>query len=356
MNRNEENMRKRLIDEAREKFEAIFGQYSNLCEDEALKNEWMERYVGFLEGTKTLPLTYDPVFKKIFDMEEHKERLEAFISSLIGIKVKVIGILQPGHRFTAEHSLVIMDLVVELEDGSVTNLEIQKVPYSFPPERASCYSADLLMRQYTRLKARKGKKFRYSDLKKVYTIVIFEKSNNKLKTKEGNYIYHGKTVFDNELKVDMLQEYIFVTLDEFIRIGYPKDDSERTGWLSLLATNEVKKAQELVEIFPWLKEIYEEMSRYKTQPMEVMSMFSEILAELDRNTVRDMVEEQQEEINRLNEQLVREHLEMKQKKNETIKNSYALYKKMGMDEEKAIQTVSEVFGIETDEARKCVRE
>lgn len=345
MNRNEENMRKRLIDEAREKFEAIFGQYSNLCEDEALKNEWMERYVGFLEGTKTLPLTYDPVFKKIFDMEEHKERLEAFISSLIGIKVKVIGILQPGHRFTAEHSLVIMDLVVELEDGSVTNLEIQKVPYSFPPERASCYSADLLMRQYTRLKARKGKKFRYSDLKKVYTIVIFEKSNNKLKTKEGNYIYHGKTVFDNELKVDMLQEYIFVTLDEFIRIGYPKDDSERTGWLSLLATNEVKKAQELVEIFPWLKEIYEEMSRYKTQPMEVMSMFSEILAELDRNTVRDMVEEQQEEINRLNE-----------KNKVTIKNSYALYKKMGMDEEKAIQTVSEVFGIEADEARKCVSE
>ena len=86
--------------------------------------------------------------------------------------------------------------------------------------------------------------------------------------------------------------------------------------------------------------------------MEEMSMFSEVLAELDRNTVRDMVEEQQEEINRLNEK----NNEMIQKKNLTIKNSYALYKKMGMDDEKALQTVSEVFEIDADEARRCVDE
>ena len=53
-----------LIEEARKSFDAIFEQYSNLCEDESVKNEWMERHVGFLEGTKTLPLTYDPVFKR----------------------------------------------------------------------------------------------------------------------------------------------------------------------------------------------------------------------------------------------------------------------------------------------------
>ena len=63
-------------------------------------------------------------------------------------------------------SLLIMDIVVELEDGSIANVEIQKISYLFPAQRMSCYSADLLLRQYSRVKEQKGKKFTYSDLKK----------------------------------------------------------------------------------------------------------------------------------------------------------------------------------------------
>ena len=42
-----------------------------------------------------------------------------------------------------ENSLLIMDMVVQLEDGSIVNLEIQKIGYKFPGERCACYSADL---------------------------------------------------------------------------------------------------------------------------------------------------------------------------------------------------------------------
>ena len=62
-----------------------------------------------------------------------------------------------------------------LEDGSLVNIEIQKQGYAFPAERISCYSADLLLRQYARLRGT-GKHFTYRDIKKVYVIVLIEES------------------------------------------------------------------------------------------------------------------------------------------------------------------------------------
>ena len=84
-----------------------------------------------------------------------------------------------GTAFASENtaisidSLLIMDIVVRLSNGSLANVEIQKIPYMFTAERISCYSSDLLLREYTRLK--ENKKFMYSDMKKVYTIILYEK-------------------------------------------------------------------------------------------------------------------------------------------------------------------------------------
>ena len=44
----------------------------------------------------------------------------------------------------------------KMDDGSIANVEIQKIPYAFPGERMSCYSSDLLLRQYSRVKEKKG--------------------------------------------------------------------------------------------------------------------------------------------------------------------------------------------------------
>lgn len=68
-----------------------------------------------------------------------------------------------------------MDMVIQLADGSLANVEIQKLGYRFSGQRSACYSADLLLRQYKRLREEKGKSFTYKDVKNVYTIVLFEK-------------------------------------------------------------------------------------------------------------------------------------------------------------------------------------
>ena len=110
------------------------------------------------------------------------------------------------------------------------------------------------------------------------------------------YIHYGKTTFDTGLKLELLQEYCLIALDEFRKHPYPKDRSEQTAWLSLLATEDIREAEKLIEEYPWLEEIYREAAALRRDPEEVLDMYSEALRILDRNTVRYMIEEQKKEI------------------------------------------------------------
>ena len=94
----------------------------------------------------------------------------------------------------------------------------------------------------------------------------------------------------------MLQEFYLVALDVFRKNPYPKDRSEQTAWLSLLATEDIREAEKLIEEYPWLEEIYREAAALRRDPEEVLDMYSEALRILDRNTVRYMIEEQKKEI------------------------------------------------------------
>ena len=98
-------------------------------------------------------MLYDCYFKEILNPEYTPERLSALLSIIIGKKVTVkYQLPNDNTRIGDELSLVITDIVVELEDGTLANIEVQKLGYAFTGERASCYSADLLLRQYKRVR------------------------------------------------------------------------------------------------------------------------------------------------------------------------------------------------------------
>ena len=266
-----------------------------------LTDELKERLTGFLCGTRTLPLTYDPFFKKMFNPDVYPDRLSGFISSVLGRKVKVKYTLPVEESLLQGASLLIMDIVVELEDGSIANVEIQKISYLFPAQRMSCYSADLLLRQYSRVKEQKGKKFTYSDLKKVYTIIIFEQSPAELRRKEykDTYVHHGTTIFDTRIGMNMLQDYYLIALDVFEKSYYSKDKkviNELNGWLALLSVDSTDRLNELVTDYPYLESVFVDMAGYLDKPAEVINMFSEALKILDENTVHYMIEEMQKQI------------------------------------------------------------
>lgn len=297
----------------------------------------------FFLSKRTLPLTYDPFFKRIFNPDIHSDRLSRLISAIIGQEVIVTEILSSEDTLVKGKSLMIMDIVVRLTDGSITNVEIQKISAAFPAERMSCYSADLLLRQYEQVKARMKDNFTYGSLNKVYTIVIFENTDQETtsepvyrafhaETMSKTYLHHGKTNFDTGLSLDFLQEFFLVSLDIFKEVGYGKDDSELSAWLSLLATDTYEEAELLCGKYPWMEEIFQEISEYVHDPEEVLGMFSEALQVMDDNMFRYMsdkhaalvkqqqaeIENQQAEIENLQQYIIKQLKESKQPKEEVV--------------------------------------
>ncbi len=127
-------------------------------------------------------------------------------------------------------------------------------------------------------------------------IVLFEKSPGIFHKIRYAYLHHGKTRFDTGLEMELLQEYFFIALDVFRKFPYPKDKDELTAWLSLLVTENLEEAKRLIQDYPWLQEIYEEIAMLRHRPEEVLGMFSEALRMLDHNTVKYMIEELQKQL------------------------------------------------------------
>lgn len=264
---------------------------------ESWNGKQQEEFLNFCTGVRGIKFLYDGFFKEIMNPENHPERMDDFLSQMLGKGVKVLKVLPADStRLADESSLVVMDIVVELEDGSVANVEVQKVGYLFPGQRSACYSADLLLRQYKRVRSEQ-KKFSYRDIKTVFTIILFEKSSKEFHRKPEVYCHYFEQKSDTGLQMDLLQKYLFVPLDIFRTILQNKSiHSKLEAWLTLFATDEPERIIELIEKYPEFREIYEEGYDICRNVEGVMTMFSRELYELDRNTVQYMIDEMQDTI------------------------------------------------------------
>ena len=297
--------------------------------------EWVGRYEDFLKGRRSLPLLYDPFFKKIFNPVERRDRLSELVSCLLGQKVTVLEVF-PNEDSQFLGVMIIMDMVVLMADGSIANIEIQKISYDFPAERISCYSADLVLRQYKMITGKSdnsingSSKPSYKDMRKVHTIILFEDSNKSpiSEVDKARYFHVGKTKFNTGIKIEFLQDFVLVSLDTFKKYRYSdikegrteitdydydssqyndelvseKMKRDRLKFLSLFVADTPQEIDRLVEIFPDLESVCRDINEYLERPGEVLSMFSEALRILDRNTAELMVDRMKDEIVDLKEQ------------------------------------------------------
>ena len=299
--------------------------------------EQQEEFLDYCTGVKGVKILYDAFFKEIMNPENTPERLNELLSLLLGQSVTIKRVL-PGDstRLADEQSLLIMDILVELADTSLANVEVQKIGYSFPGQRSACYSSDLLLRQYKRVKGEKKKAFSYKDIKSVYTIVFFETSIKEFHEYPQNYIHKFKQQSDTGLELELLQKYVFIPLDIFRGIyhndgksnvknsAYIEGDkhhkvvkrrwNKTEAWLTFLSTDEPEIIIELIRQYPEFKEMYEEIYVMCQNVEKVMEMFSKELIQLDRNTVQYMIDEMQDTID-----IQKEELEAKQETIDTQK-------------------------------------
>ena len=309
-------------------------------------NEKQQKYfLDICTGARGVKMLYDSFFKEILDPDTKPERLEELLSLLLKQKVKILKVLpNDSTRIADENSLLIMDIVVQLEDGSIANVECQKIGYAFPGQRAACYSADLLLRQYKRVRGERGKKFSYKDIKKVYSIIFYEQSPKEFQAFPHDSIHRSKQQTDTGVEVELLQEFLFIPLDITKKI-YQNNDirNKLEAWLIFLSDDNPETIVRLIEVYPKFREMYEDVYDLCLNTEKVMNMFSKELQQLDRNTVQYMIDEMQNEIDSQKEQL-QEKDEQLQEKDAEIDSQKARAEAAEKENAKLLEEIARLKG------------
>lgn len=282
---------------------------------EKLSEKGKADFISFCMGMLGMKILRDSYFKEVLNPEYSPERLESLLCAFLGHKVKIVRILpNDSTRVADEKSLLITDIIVELEDGSLANVEIQKIGYAFPGPRSACYSADMLLRQYKRIRSTQEECFDYSQIKTVYLIVIYEKSPKEFKKFPDVFYHRSKQVFNSGLELNLLQEYIMIPLDIYHK--NPDNNTIETpldAWLTFLSDDRPEKIIELITKYPEFKPMYETLYQMCRNVERVMNMFfSEELRIMDNNTVQYMIDEQAKEIEEKNKLIDSQAKEMEE--------------------------------------------
>lgn len=262
-------------------------------------NQWnlkqQETFLDFCTGVRGIKFLYDGFSKEILNPEYHPERINDLLSLLLKEKLQVLAVLpNDSTRIADESSLIVTDIVVQLEDGRLANVEIQKYGYKFPGQRSACYASDLLLRQYKRIRSEKGKAFNYKDIKDVYTIVLYEHSPWDFHSFPDDYLHFFKQCSDTGLELELLQKYLFIPLDIFRKIQHNKVISNKLeAWLLFFASDDPEDVLRIIEAYPEFRAMYEQAYHICRNVEDVMGLFSEELRILDRNTVQYMIDEMQ---------------------------------------------------------------
>lgn len=275
-----------------------------------LKTQEQQDLLEFCMGNRGLKITYDPFFHDIFDPLAHPERLNCLLTNILKQRIVVKQVLpREGIRLSENASLMIMDILVELENGSLVNVEIQKTGYDFPMQRSFCYGADLLVRQYSKLRDSLSDNFTYKDMRPVYLIVLMESSPAIFSKFPNTYIHHSEFRFDSGLSLGNLLNFIYIPLDIFCKMPH-NELTELEAWMYFLGSDDPFHIQRVIEKYPFFKQLYEDIIEYRYHPKELIVMFSKALAIMDHNTINLMIDELKQEIEQKNAALSQKDAEI----------------------------------------------
>ena len=97
----------------------------------------------------------------------------------------------------------------------------------------------------------------------------------------------------------MPQKFVYITLDIFREKQQNEGDSinnKLEAWLTFFCRDEPEMILKLIRKYPEFKPLYADIYELCRNMEEIMQIFSKELLEMDRNTVKLMIDEMQEEI------------------------------------------------------------
>ena len=126
-----------------------------------------------------------------------------------------------------------------------------------------------------------------------------ETSSKEFRDVAPAYMHKRAVIFDSGAKVKNLENVIYISLDTYKERGDNEINSELDAWLTFFTAEKPKDVLRLLDSHPEFLPMYKEIAEFRKKPWEVISMFSEALRIMDRNTTKYMIDELNETITEL---------------------------------------------------------
>ena len=177
-------------------------------------------------NTTKLTMKNDIMFKAFFSRTGNEKFLEDFISSILGIKIKIKKVIHDARleQLAKEQKYGILDLDVELQNGEIVNIEMQLKDHKNMEKRTTFYASKKITEQL-------GIGTFYEHLRKVIIISILDYSFIDL----PEYVTKTVRVADKhrEYELNNNVEYYYIELDKF-RKQNPNMSYRINQWLAFI--------------------------------------------------------------------------------------------------------------------------
>lgn len=148
----------------------------------------------------------------------------------------------------------------------------------------------------------------------LYTIVLIDKSTGDFHDFQEVYKHNFQQQSDTGLKMNLLQKYVFIPLDLFRSNVQNKGiKNKMDAWLAFLSMDDPDMIIQLITEYPKFKVMYQQAYEICRNVEALMGIFSEELRIMDRNTVKYMVDQMQEEIDSQKQEISIQKQQLKQK-------------------------------------------
>lgn len=233
----------------------------------------------------------DFIFKKLFGTVGKERLVKDFLEAILNIKIKSLTLGQETTLLPESElgKTGVLDVKVELEDGSIVDIEMQRAENEFIVERAHFYASRMYSGQ---LKKGQG----YEELNKVIVIFIMDFNLfNSIKE------YHTKWVMTERQNVKMSFDEIelhFIELPKFLASKYDKK-RKLDQWLLFIDYSQKELVKSIMDENEVVKEADEELRKLQMdeylQELEFRQLLNEYEKEFNKRRRQEKEDKRVEE-------------------------------------------------------------
>lgn len=310
--------------------------------------------INIIEEKKLIPLKFDLMFKKVFGNEENKEPLKNLLKCILDISPKEITILNPeiiGSSYYDKRTIV--DLIVELEDGTKISVEMNTNVNKYLIDRNLFYMFKIMSKNI-----KKGKFYNEfnkhiqinidcegNHVKPIETYKILEQEKYKLLTDKIEIIrvdlpYYVKKCYNEDVKkLDYKDKFIGLIgiEDRILAKSITKGEKDMEDIL-----NKVEDFSDDEEILGAYDAEWHKMETERVVRLANMEEHQRNQEEHKRN--QEEHRKNQEKLKKLQSEIEKEKEQIKKSKEELEKEKIKLIKNM-LEENFDVELISKITGL-----------